>query len=68
MKKISNARTLRRLEDFVGKKILLSVYNTTVKSHFDYCCDIWDVFGETQATLLQKLKKQNRPHFNWFTK
>ena len=25
---------------------------------FDYCCEVWDVFGETQSNRLQKL--QNR--------
>ena len=27
-------------------------------AYFDYCCEVWDVFGETQSKRLQKL--QNR--------
>ena len=38
--------------------MLLSVYNAIVRPYFDYCCEVWDVFGETQSKRLQKL--QNR--------
>ena len=33
---------------------LLSVF----RPYFDYCCEVWDVFSETQSKRLQKL--QNR--------
>jgi hypothetical protein len=34
------------------------VYNSIVRPYFTYCCEVWDVFGETQSKRLQKL--QNR--------
>ena len=34
------------------------IYNAIVRPYFDYCCEVWDVFGETQSKRLQKL--QNR--------
>ena len=37
---------------------LVSLYNAIVRPYFDYCCEVWDVFGETQSKRLQKL--QNR--------
>ena len=49
---------LRRLKEFVDKNTLLSVYNYIVWPYFTYCCEVWDVFGETQSKRLQKL--QNR--------
>ena len=47
-----------RVKDFVDKQTLLSVYNAIVRPYFDYCCEVWDVFGKTQSKRLQKL--QNR--------
>ena len=49
---------LRRIKPFVGKETLISVYSAIVRPHFDYCCEVWDVLGETQSKRLQKL--QNR--------
>ena len=49
---------LRRLKDFVDRQTLLSVHNAIIRPYFDYCCEIWDVFSETQSKRLQKL--QNR--------
>ena len=43
---------------FVDKQTLISIYNAIVRPYFDYCCEVWDVFGETQSKRLQKL--QNR--------
>ena len=54
----SGISALRRVKDFVDKQTLLSVYNAIVRPYFDYCCEVWDVFGETQSKRLQKL--QNR--------
>ena len=54
----SGISALRRLKDFVDRQTLLSVYNAIVRPYFDYCCEVWDVFGETQSKRLQKL--QNR--------
>ena len=33
--------------------MLLSVYYTLIQPHFDYCREVWDVFG--QSKRLQKL-------------
>ena len=49
----SGISALRRLKEFADKQTLLSVYNAIVRPYFDYCCEVWDVFGETQ-------KLQNR--------
>ena len=49
---------LRRLKEFIDRKTLVSVYNAIVRPYFDYCCEVRDVFGETQSKRLQKL--QNR--------
>ena len=46
---------IRRVKPYVNKETLISVY---VCPYFDYCCDAWDVFGETQSQRLQK--PQNR--------
>ena len=47
-----------RVKLYVNKETLFSVYNALVRPYFDYCCEVWDVFGETQSQRLQKL--QNR--------
>ena len=49
---------IRRIKPFVDKQTLISIYNAIVRPYFDYCCEVWDVFGETQSKRLQKL--QNR--------
>ena len=49
---------IRRAKPHVYKETLISVYNALVCPYFDYCCEVWDVFGETQSQRLQKL--QNR--------
>ena len=36
----------------------MSIYNAIVRPYFDYCSEVWDVFGEVQCKQLQKL--QNR--------
>ena len=54
----SGISALRRLKEFADKQTLLSMYNDIVRPYFDYCCEVWDVFGETQSKRLQKL--QNR--------
>ena len=34
------------------------MYQALIQPHFDYCCSVWDNFGETLSNTLQKL--QNR--------
>ena len=55
----SGISALRQIKEFVEKHTLVSVYNYIVRPYFTYnCCEVWDVFGETQSKHLQKL--QNR--------
>ena len=49
---------IRRVKPLVDKDTLISIYNAIVRPYFDYCCEVWDVFGESQSKRLQKL--QNR--------
>ena len=49
---------IRRIKPFVDQDTLILIYNAIVRPYFDYCCEVWDVFGETQSKRLQKL--QNR--------
>jgi hypothetical protein len=51
----SGISAFRRLKEFADKQTLLSVYNAIVRPYFDYCCEVWDVFGEMQS----KITKQN---------
>ena len=50
----SRISALRRLKEFVDRQTLVSrsVYNAIVRPYFDYCCEVWDVFGETQSKRL----------------
>ena len=51
----SGISALRHLKELVDKKTLLSVNNTIIQPYFNYCCEVWSVFGETQSTRLQNL-------------
>ena len=51
----SGLGALRRVKEFVDRKTLLSIYNAIIQPYFDYCCEVWNVLGETQSTRLQKL-------------
>ena len=53
----SGISALRRSKDFFDRQTLLSIY-AIVCLYFDYCCEVWDIFSETQSKQLQKL--QNR--------
>ena len=53
-KKIASAiGALKRIRPFIATKTAVQVYQA-----FDYCCSVWDSFGETLSTKIQKL--QNR--------
>ena len=54
----SGISAIRPVKPHVNKETFISVYNALVRPYFDYCCEVWDVFGETQSQRLQKL--QNR--------
>ncbi len=57
-KKVAAISAIRRVKSFVDKDTLISIYNAIARPYFDYCCDVWDVIGETQSKRLQIL--QNR--------
>ena len=56
-KKISSGIfALKHSKEFVDQKTLISVYNAIIQPYFSYCCEVWNVFGETQLSIrLQKL-------------
>ena len=55
-KKISTGLgAIRRVKEYVDKKTLLSIYHAIIQPYFNYCCEVWNVFGETQCARLQKL-------------
>ena len=54
----SGIYALKQIKTFVDIKTLISVYNALIQPYFIYCCEVLDVFGETQSKRLQKL--QNR--------
>ena len=58
VKKLLRDLCYRRVKPYVSKETLISIYNALVRPYFDYCCEVWDVFGETHSKRLQKL--QNR--------
>ena len=46
----SGISALRRVKPFIAERdTLISIYNAIVRSYFDYCCEVWDVFGEVQS-------------------
>ena len=49
---------MRRIRPFVAQDTLILIYNAIVLPYFDYCSEVWDVFGAAQSKRLQKL--QNR--------
>jgi hypothetical protein len=55
----SGISALRRVKPFIAERdTLISIYNAIVRPYFDYCSEVWNVFGEIQSKRLQKL--QNR--------
>ena len=53
---ISRISALRRAKDFVQAEALISIYNALVHPYFTYCCEVWDVFGETIQTFTKTPK------------
>ena len=49
---------IRKLKEFLNRDTLVSVYNSLIQPHFDYCCEVWDTLGQGLRDRLQKL--QNR--------
>ena len=58
-KKIASAiGVLKRIRPFITTNTAVQVYKAMIQPHFDYCCSVWDGFGDTLSCKLQKL--QNR--------
>ena len=48
---------IRQIKPFVDQDTLILIYNAIiVRPYFDYCSEVWDVFGEAQFKRLQKLQ------------
>ena len=54
----SHIGAIRRIQDFVDRDTLISVYNALIRPHFDYCSEVWDTLRNGLSNRLQKL--QNR--------
>ena len=37
---------IRRIKPFVDQDALILIDNAIVRPYFDYCSEVWDVFGE----------------------
>ena len=45
----SGIHALKQIKTSVDIKTLISIYNALIQPYFSYCCEVWDVFGETQS-------------------
>ena len=54
----SGIGALKRVRPFVPVNTLMTIFNSLVQPHFNYCCEVWDSCCKTLAVKLQKL--QNR--------
>ena len=54
----SGIGALKRVRPFVPVNTLMTIFNSLVQPHFNYCCKIWDSCCKTLAAKLQK--PQNR--------
>ena len=54
----SGVSAIKRIRDFVPREILLTVYNSLIQPHFDYCSVVWGCCSKGLSQKLQKL--QNR--------
>ena len=55
---VSGVSAIRRIRDFVPPEILITVYNSLIKPHFDYCSVVLRCCSKGLSQKLQKL--QNR--------
>ena len=49
---------LRRLREIVDYRTLITIYQSIIQPHFDYCSQVWGCLGKGLSDKLQKL--QNR--------
>ena len=52
----SGIGALKRISPFVLHRMLLFIYNSPVKPHFDFCSVVWGSCKNTLANKLQKLQ------------
>ena len=57
-KVVSGLGAIKRIKPFVPENTLLYIYNALIRSHFDYCCEVWGCVGKVLKDKLQVL--QNR--------
>ena len=50
----SGIYALKHIKEHVDKTFL-AVYNAIIQPYFSYCCEVWNVLGETQSMRLQNL-------------
>ena len=55
---ITNLRVMKKAKPYLNRQLLINIYYTIVKPHFDYCSTVWECIDMTVADQLQKL--QNR--------
>ena len=51
----SSIGALKRVRPFVPVNTLMTIFNSLVQPHFNYCCEVWDSCCKTLAVKLQKL-------------
>ena len=54
----SGLGVIKRVRPYVPTDTLITIYNSIVKSHLEYCCEVWDSLGKVLSEKLQKF--QNR--------
>ena len=54
----SGISAIKRIRKFVPREILLTIYNSLIQPHFDYCSVVWGCCSKGLSQKLQKL--QNR--------
>ena len=52
----SGVSVIKRLRDFVPRETLLTVYNSLIQPHFDYCSVLWVCCSKGLSQKLQKLQ------------
>jgi len=51
----SGVSAIKRIRDFVPREILLTVYNSLIQPHVDYCSVLWGCCSKGLSQKLQKL-------------
>ena len=47
---------LRRLREIVDYRTLITIYQSIIQPHFDYCSQVWGCLGKGLSDKLQKLQ------------